>query len=163
MGKEIIFLVASVFLLVGLATTALLLLKIRKALACKNWPSVSGDLLSAELRLVVYQGVDGQSISDQASALVVDFRYRYEVGGEVYTGERVTFSDGVNKRPGAVRKLQQRYAGKERVTVFYNPQKPKEAVLVPGVSLYNFTPLITSCLFMVVAAFMFNYGVLADL
>ena len=158
MGKEIVLLIASAFLLVGLVTAALLLLKIRKALACRNWPSVYGELLSSELRLVVYRGVDGDSIADQASALVVDFRYRYQVEGEAYTGERVTFSDGVNKRSGTLRKLQQCYAGKKSVTVFYNPQRPHESVLVPGVSLYNFTPLITSSLFIAVAIFMFSYG-----
>ena len=78
MDKEIVILIASVFFMVGLATAALLLLKIRKALVCKNWPSVSGELVPSELGQVVYRGVDGQkSVSDLASAMVVDFRYRY--------------------------------------------------------------------------------------
>ena len=98
MDKEIVFFIASVFLLVGLVTGMLLLRKIRNALACKSWPSVSGELVPSELRQVVYRGVGGKSISDQASALVVDFRYHYQVDGETYVGERVTFPDGANNR-----------------------------------------------------------------
>lgn len=159
MSSAIVSSIGSVFLLVGVATAALFLFKIKKAVASTKWPSVYGELESSELRKVVYQGVVSDGVSDQASALVTDFRYRYTVDGESFVGSRVSFSDGVNKTTRSLKKLQQRYQAQDNVSVYYNPRNPGDSVLVPGVTIYNFTPLITSSLFAFVAIYLLNLDV----
>lgn len=156
MTTMIVSIIALAFLLVGTGTAVFFLLKIKKAMASRAWPSVSGELESSGLRKVVYNGVDGDSISDQASALVVDFRYRYTVNGDSFVGSRVTFSDSVNKATSSLKRLQSRYQGKEAISVYYNPENPAESVLLPGATFYNFTPLITSGLFVLAATYLFG-------
>lgn len=63
MEHELLLVIATVFMLVGIAITIFLLLKIKKALASKHWPTALGELESTELRQVIYRGVDSQSAS----------------------------------------------------------------------------------------------------
>ena len=159
MDRTILTLVASGFLLVGVISAGFLLVNIRRALASQRWPTVSGELESDALRRVVYRGVDSNGTSDQASALLVDFRYRYTVHGKEHQGSRVSFSDGINKTTGALKQLQKRFRNKPMIRVYYNPVDPADSVLVPGVSIYNFTPLITSGLFLAVGVFLLNMDI----
>lgn len=149
--------VGSAFILVGLATGAFFCLRILQAAASKRWPSVFGELESADLRDVVYRGRDSDGTVDSASARIVNFRYQYRVNNKNYVGHRVTFSDAVNKTAGALQKLQDRYQGKRLIEVFYNPRDPEQSVLVPGLSVFNFTPLITSALFIIAGVFIMTY------
>ena len=149
-------LMGSCFILVGIATAAFFILRISQAIKSTKWPWVFGDLDSADLKLVVYKGRDSSG-ADEASALVVNFRYRYSVKGVDYKGRRVTYSDGINKTTGSLKKLQERYRGKSQIQVYYNPDRPGESVLVPGLNIFNFTPLITSALFVLVGLFIIFY------
>ena len=87
----------------------------------------------------------------------MNFKYAYRVADRAYQGTRVTYSDGINKTMRALRRLQDRYQGKSRIRVYYNPQNPRQSVLVPGPSLFNFTPLITSTLFVLAGVFILTH------
>lgn len=149
-------LTGTAFIVIGVVTALLLLVKIRKASASKRWPHVYGELESTDLKKVIYEGGEIGGGTDSASALVVNFRYHYTVDGTRYSGSRVTFSDGINKPVSALKKLQQKYRGKIQILVYYNPDKPDESVLIPGLNLFNFTPLITSSLFILAGIYLFN-------
>jgi len=152
-----ILLMGSCFILVGIATATFFLLKISRAAKSTKWPWVFGDLDSTDLRQVVYRGRDSDGTSDGASAVVVNFKYRYSVKGIDYNGKRVTYSDGINKTVGSLKKLQERYRGKSQIQVYYDPERPGESVLVPGLNIFNFTPLITSALFILAGLFIIFY------
>ena len=145
------------FVAVGLGTGAFFCLRIYQAFVSRGWPFAIGELESTELKLVVYRGREVGGGADEASAMVVDFRYRYRIGDREYRGQRVTFSDGINKTMRALRKLQDAYQGKSEIRVYYNPSKPSQSVLVPGPNLFNFTPLITSALFVAAGVFIFTF------
>ena len=149
--------VGTFFILVGASTGAFFCYRIVQAARSKRWPSVIGELESSDLREAVYRGRQFGGGPDEAAAWVVDFTYRYNVSGEPYRGTRVTYSDGVNKTMRSLRKLQARYEGKSQIQVFYNPQSPDQSLLVPGLSLFNFTPLITSALFILAGIFIQTY------
>ncbi|HHH36808.1 MAG TPA: DUF3592 domain-containing protein [Gammaproteobacteria bacterium] len=153
----IIIALAVVFLLVGTMTALFFLSRARQAVASRFWPVTRGTLISNDARLVVYEGGNSDSTMTRVSALMVDFRYTYDVKGKRYEGSRVTFSDHVNKFEKSIRKLQKQYQGSDSIKVYYNPEKPEESVLVPGASIYNFTPLITSALFIAVGIFLWNW------
>lgn len=153
MDNILLLLMAACFVLVGLLTGVFFFVRIVQAANSKSWPWVIGELESNELRDVVYRGRDSDGGADLASARVVNFRYRYRVKNEDYLGTRVTFSDSVNKTGGALKQLQDRYQGKSQIKVFYRPDRPRQSVLVPGLSIFNFTPLITSLLFIAVGVF----------
>lgn len=80
------------------------------ALESRKWPTTSG---------VIVAGSEGDRLYRAKVA------YRFTVAGQEITGDRTCF--GAVQRAGA--KCQPGAA----VTVFYNPDKPREAVLEPGV------------------------------
>ena len=68
-----------------------------------------------------------------------------------------TYSDVVNKTVGSLKKLQERYRGKSQIQVYYDPARHGESVLIPGVNIFNFTPLITCSLFILAGVFAIFY------
>ena len=157
MDSTLIFVIGGCFILVGVSTGTFFIYRILQAVSSNRWPFVLGELESSDLREAIYRGREVEGTRDQASAWVVDFRYRYSVADKDYTGTRVTSSDGVNKTMGALRKLQEQYQGKSQIRVYYNPKKPGQSLLIPGPSLFNFTPLITSALFITAGIFIQTY------
>ena len=63
-------------------------------------------LESVGLKQVIYNGRNVDGSADLASAMVVNFNYRYRVNKQDYRGGRVTFSDSINKIMGALKKRQ---------------------------------------------------------
>lgn len=152
-----VVIMGSCFVLVGVATGAFFIYRISQGVASNRWPFAIGELESTDLKEVIFKGRDVDGGADQASAWVVNFRYSYTVADKKYAGSRVTYSDGINKTTRALRKLQERYQGKSLIQVYYNPANPDKSVLVPGLNLFNFTPLITSVLFVLAGIFIFNF------
>ena len=157
MDQLLLVSMGTIFILLGVLTGAFFCFRIVQAGSSKQWPWVVGELQSAALKDVLYEGREVGGGADLASARVVDFRYRYRVNGQQYDNKRVTFSDAVNKTSGSLNKLQQAYQGKSQIKVYYHPAKPELSVLVPGLSLFNFTPLITSLLFILAGVFMMTH------
>ena len=154
--NAIVTFVGSGFIAFGILISLFFLYRIYQAMASTRWPSVIGELDSAELKEVVYRGRAAHGGPDEASAWVVNFNYRYTVADMNYNGKRVTYSDGINKTMRALRKLQKKYQGADQIQVFYNPKNPRQSVLVPGATLFNFTPLITCALFVAAGLFFFS-------
>lgn len=97
-----------------------------RARACRQWPSVTGEILEAQVDL-----------SDLELARPV-LRYRYVVGGRAYTGFRASYS-GHGVSTAAMQQVVQPYAVGQAVEVYYDPQDPASAVLdntVTADSLY---------------------------
>ncbi len=139
--------IGGVFILLGVLITLYLIARLRQALSSHRWPSVVGDLDSAELKNVIYRGKEVNGTAEQASADMVNFKYHYQIHGKLYEGTRVTFSDAINKTSGSLKKIKAMYQGKNQIVIYYNPKSPDQSVLIPGVSIYNITPFITSLLF----------------
>ena len=157
MENSLVLIIGTCFVLVGVATASFFVYRIYQGLASNQWPFVIGELKSTDLREMVYRGRELDGSADTASAWVVDFRYSYSVADRKYEGSRVTYSDGINKPSRALRKLQEKYSGKSLIQVYYNPANPGQSVLVPGVGIFNFTPLITSALFILAGLFIYRF------
>ena len=158
MDNTLVLILGSCFVLVGIATGLFFAYRIYQGASSTRWPFAIGELESADLREVVYRGRDSGDGPDMAGARVVNFRYRYSVADVDYHGSRVTYSDGINKTLRAVRQLQKKYHGKSLIQVYYNPRKPRQSVLIPGLGIYNFTPLITSVLFVLAGLYIFSFA-----
>ncbi|MEL7477146.1 MAG: DUF3592 domain-containing protein [Cyanobacteria bacterium J06555_12] len=157
MEDTLLLVIGSCFILVGVSTGAFFCYRITQAAISNRWPFVIGELESSDLREAVYRGRQVDGSADQASAWVVNFSYSYAVADKKYQGSRVTFSDGINKTMRSLRKLQEKYQGNSRIQVYYDPKNHNQSVLVPGLSLFNFTPLITSALFILAGVFVQTY------
>jgi hypothetical protein len=157
MENTLIIVIGSCFVLVGVSTGAFFCYRIFQATTSTGWPFVIGELESTELKEVVYRGRDAGGGPDEASAWVVNFKYSYAVGNKKHRGSRVTYSDGINKTMRALHKLQDKYQGKSQIQVYYNPKNSNQSALVPGLGIFNFTPLITSALFILAGVFIQTY------
>jgi hypothetical protein len=157
MDNTLVLIMGSCFVLVGVLTAAFFVYRISQGATSSSWPFVMGELESTDLKEVIFDGREAGGGADLASAWVVNFRYNYSVADRKYGGSRVTYSDGINKTSRALKSLQKRYQGKSLIQVYYNPKNPKQCVLVPGLSIFNFTPLITSILFILAGLFIYRF------
>ena len=106
------------------------LLNIRRAQISKNWPSVTGRIVTSSFRAE-------HRDSDSSDRYIADIQYTYDVTGQTYSGNRVAY--GLRKEVKSRRTLEeliQRYTTGSEVSVYYNPDDPSSAVLEQGNSRF---------------------------
>lgn len=129
---------ASVVLtIVGLVITIYCNRGYLKAKASASWPSTKGQIISSELnRSMIRRGGSART----RGFYIFKARYQYEISGEVYDSQRVSFLSKyilmTKKRPD----IKSIYAAGRTVDVFYNPDVPGESTLITGVNKYNRSP-----------------------
>jgi hypothetical protein len=122
------FAIAGLALAAALAFVALHFRRQNTSRRAASWPSVPGTVTAS--RTARRWGL-GNGIWIAGLWYVPEITYRYEVGGRVYTGRKVTLADtGFPKLRGA-RDVIDRYPAGTDVSVFHDPQKPKRAFLEP--------------------------------
>ena len=98
--------------------------RVKSAAAAAQWPSVTGEVRSVEI--VVIPDSDGPDLYEP------QIRYRYRAGGGIHDGDRLhvgaktRFTDRI-----AAQLAIQPYRTGERVTVYYDPDRPARSVLEP--------------------------------
>ena len=112
------FLAAAILLFFTLRTR-------KKSEASLNWPSTSGAITSASVRQNSSTDEDGH-VRHSYSPLV---EYDFSVNGQAYTGKRINYGITASPTRAAAQKEVDRFPVGMQVTVFYNPEKPNEAVL----------------------------------
>lgn len=94
----------------------------------KDWPVAKGSVIQSEIResrRTSGSGSNRRTVVEHLPEVV----YNYNVEGQSYRSSRITFG-AVNKLNA--RKTVARYPKGKRIDVFYDPQKPDQAVLEPG-------------------------------
>jgi hypothetical protein len=101
----------------------------RKGAESNNWPSAAGSIARTWVGESTSTDEDGFS----STSYTPQVEYQYQVGSNTYTSKKISFgairSYGTQRR--AMKDLEA-YPVNAHVQVFYNPQKPDEAVLVRG-------------------------------
>lgn len=124
-GDFLIHLLPPALLVGGLAFLGWAFLRWRTALASRRWPVVPGEVVQYE--------VDVRQL-DTGSLYTPGLVYRYEVGGRRYEGTRIDFfSQRSFQSQSAADAVLAPYR-RGALTVHFNPERPAESVLVPGVS-----------------------------
>lgn len=134
------------FVLVGVGILALLTYHAVRGAKSKSWPTTPGVLLKKGTREHI--STDRQTGTVKWSSIHADVEYSYQVDGVEYTSKRATFSDMVVKPMSALNRLLDDFLKTDRITVYYNPKKPADSVLIPGASIWNFTPMLVGFGFM---------------
>lgn len=122
----------------------------------KKWHSTKGILLDKGTKLHLSADLDSTAITWKT--LHIKLLYEYEIAGETYRSTRATFSDMVNKPKPALDLLLNEYAQHDYIVIYYNPAKYQDSVLFPGVSVWNFTPMLTGLLFVAVGGYLHYVG-----
>jgi len=96
------------------------------AAASRGWPEARGVIESAE--------VTSRSDGHEQRLYGASVRYRYDVAGKRYTGERVSYESGQSPQREIAEGVIRRYAPGTEVAVRFDPANPAKAVLEPGSS-----------------------------
>jgi hypothetical protein len=129
-GPLIGFLCGGFFILLFAGVGAFLIYKSfrdrKKADTSQTWPSTPGQI--TEARVVRSRRTDSEGDVDYSYAPAI--QYTYQVGGQEYTGDNITF--GFRQTFGSQAKAEAalaRFPTGGQVTVYYDPNNPGEAVL----------------------------------
>ena len=94
----------------------------------KDWPVAKGSVIQSEIResrRTTGSGTNKRTVTE----LRPEVKYTYNLDGQSYESSRITFG-AINKLDAG--KTVARYPKGKQIDVFYNPQKPDQAVLEPG-------------------------------
>lgn len=112
-----------VFLVAGLGFTAVFAVPTFRVLQARSWDPIPCEIL--ESRVATHAGEDNDTYS-------VEIRYRYQVRGTTYEGDRYTFLGGSSSGYEGKRQVVERFPAGSEATCWVNPEEPAEAVFRRG-------------------------------
>lgn len=123
-------LMIGLFLIAAGVVTALLgLLGLAELRRSRNWPAVTGEVLSATVRRRFTTPASGPPASHLSRAEVL---YRYRVGEQDYHGHIIELGGRFRQTPAMAARQAVSYRPGEPVTVYHDPNNPGRACLVRG-------------------------------
>ncbi|WJW75449.1 DUF3592 domain-containing protein [Thiohalobacter sp. IOR34] len=122
------------------------------ALRSRYWPTTVGKLEGVDIKRIT--ALDEQYLRKGWVSEHLFGSYSYDVNGRQYRGKRITMSDNVVKPRSELLDIIGQYAHSGTCVVYYNPDKPQQACLIPGPRLWNYLPFVTALAFI---AFPFIY------
>lgn len=103
------------------------------------WPTVDGSIIRSEIEQ--YSSATGEDSDEETTVREhAKVAYQYKVDGKEYKSSRISFSSS----SGNAGQVVSQYPKGKIVRVYYNPDKPKQAVLVPGGAGTNYVPYFFS-------------------
>ncbi len=130
-GEGVLY--AGLFLLGVGFLSAGLYLRWRSAVS-RHWPTVPGTIVRARAR----EQVDTREGGGVITRYYPEVEYAYTVAGHTYRSTRIRFGglpfSLTPDRDEVITWLKEHYPEGKNVTVHYNPRRPQEAVLEPGVA-----------------------------
>jgi len=117
-----------VFTLLGCILLGVGVHNIRGAEESKSWPTVEGEITTAEV-------LDKRKPGERHSTYKARIEYQYSVEGVAHSGDRVSFAGDVSSsNRGAASELTARYREGSKVAIYYDPEDPSDSVLEPGMT-----------------------------
>ena len=110
---------------------------LKSAKVSGSWPSVQGFVMESRVESKTSKGSDNRQDTSYYAKVV----YRYEIETAEYTCDTVSFGEHGTNKPDHAREIVKRYPKGKEVKVYYDPEKPKTAVLEPGVTWSSYLPL----------------------
>jgi|SRR3954447_6492053 Protein of unknown function (DUF3592) len=130
--------VGLVLFVLGLFGTVTAWLDCRKGIRSSSWPAVPGKIIHSHTKKVKVGGSSvGQSNAPKLTTYRPQIIYSYEVSGVRLAGRRIQFASEPHTRMRSkVEDSVSEYPAGSTVTVYYDPAKPAESVLKPGVNAF---------------------------
>ncbi len=135
------------FMGIGLVFLLLGGFEIREGLKTQDWIAASGKILSSEVVSGRSRRPGSMPKSGGGRSYSVAIRYRYEVSGATFEGDRVSFGNQSFKKRSKAQKLKDQYPRGKEVEVFYDPASPNSSVLRKGIGLSWVAVLLGTLLF----------------
>jgi Protein of unknown function (DUF3592) len=121
--------IAGCLLFVGFGAGAIVysVLALVSALESRRWPVAEGVMISSRL--------DKSPDSDGGYTYRPDVSYRFTVEGKELVGRRACFGDRISTSLSSfAERIVRKYPNGAKVKVRYNPRRPENAVLEPGLN-----------------------------
>ncbi|MFK8050521.1 MAG: DUF3592 domain-containing protein [Halioglobus sp.] len=114
-----------------------MLVSLPRSLSTKSWPKTYGEITKSSLK-------KGTRISNGSTFDVFssDVAYRYVVDGNEYFSNRIKWLDHRSNNEAFHKQVIEKYSLGKMVNVFYDPKKPENGLLEPGLSTGNFIALL---------------------
>ncbi|WP_162459019.1 DUF3137 domain-containing protein [Desulfosarcina ovata] len=120
------------------------------SLASKSWPTVSGSIIQSEIKKRTSTSGEGTNKKKTVKEYP-NVTYQYLIDGKTYKSGKLSFSS-----TGNAKQVVARYPVGKRVPVYYNPEKPKQAVLIPGGAKFNYVPYFFSGFFILMGVLLLS-------
>ena len=119
----------------------------RRARSSRQWPSTTGIVLKTDVEIIKYEG--------SCQPIVT---YEYQVAGKSYTGNKITLTQGSQPFIPLAKKCLSSYPESTELKVYYNPNKPEDSVLIPGLTIGVWGCYFAGSIFLgiAIAPFIFN-------
>jgi hypothetical protein len=108
----------------------------------KHWPTVDGVIIKSKIEQRTTTTGDGANKKTEVNSYP-EIAYQYRINGQNYECTKISFFPST----GNAKQIVSRYPEGKTVRVYYNPDKLKQAVLVPGNSSLNVVPFIFAGVF----------------
>ena len=106
---------------------------LQNAKASVKWPTAKGIITVS--KVVKSESTTGTGTNKRRTVSYhAKIHFKYSVNGKSYTSNNVTFGQSTK----AAGKIVNHYPTGKKVSVFYNPENPKVAVLEPGISTASY-------------------------
>ncbi len=123
------------FLAVGLIIALFTYSTYATRMASKTWPTANGVIIRSEIEAHTRTSSD-DSQKEETFITTPKIAYEYQVDGNRFKGSKVALSSP----SGNAQQLVTRYPKGKSIPVYYNPDKPRQAVLIPGGPGFNAVP-----------------------
>jgi len=101
----------------------------------KNWPTVDGIIIKSKIENQTFTTEENGKKKTEVRPYP-KIIYKYQANEKKYESTKISFIP----LPGNANQIVTRYPKGKTVRVYYNPDKPKQAVLVPGNASVNYVP-----------------------
>lgn len=125
--------ISLVFVCLVLGMIYYLFVSIPKAVKAKYFPTVLGKITSSEVATPIAGA--GRESGDRIQTFTLDITYRYVVNGKTYSSKKRRWHEVQSSFYRYHDYIARNYPLGKSVTVYYNPNNPKIAVLKPGLGL----------------------------
>jgi hypothetical protein len=101
--------------------------------ASLKWPTTRALIVHSQIKSTSVSGEAGYQHS-------ADITYKYTVNGKEHTSNKIIAGDYSSNSSSRAQKIIRQYREGSYVEAYYNPERPSEAVLIPGGSKLIYIP-----------------------
>lgn len=127
---------------------------INTALMSNNWHKVKATVTNYAIKSKVKHNQNTRYNSRKDRKYRIELTYQYHFSDSLYTSSKISFGSGNTLESGfynyqeALNWLQNsKYTKGKTIEVFVNPDKPVESVVIGGLTMMTFIPLIMGAVF----------------
>ena len=117
-----------IILIIGFAILCMTVIAISNSVSAKEWSIIMGKIIKSDIYELQFGGESNATFRP-------DIAFEYNVNGEKYISDRLYYGVKIMSSFNWIksRKLVEKYPVNKEVKVYFNPNKPSESVVEPGI------------------------------